>query len=51
MHRDEHEQAVEEVSETVHGEHRLRAAEYRELRSELADVKALLERDRKERGG
>lgn len=42
MHRDEKERTVEEVGEVVHEEHRLRSAEYRDLRRELSEIKALL---------
>ena len=42
MHRDERERTVEEVGGVVHDEHELRSAEFRALRRELAEVKALL---------
>ena len=47
IHADEKKEAVGEVSDVVHEEHSLRSAEYRELRRELEEIKALLIR----RGG
>lgn len=44
IHADEKEKAVEEVSDVVHEEHSMRSAEYRELRRELEEIKALLTR-------
>jgi len=42
LHEAEQQEAVEEVSDVVHDEHRRRAMEFEELKREMQEIKALL---------